>query len=79
MRGHWSSENSLRWVLDIVCREDHSRVRQGHADQNLAVVRRPALNLPRQDEATEVGLRAKRLKAAWSTDYLGRLLAYLAP
>lgn len=77
-RGHWAIENSLHWVLDIVFREDHSRVRQGYADQNLAVVRRLALNLLRQEETAKVGAKAKRLKAAWSTDYLAKVLAHLA-
>ena len=79
VRGHWGIENSLHWVLDIVFREDDSRVRQGYAAQNLAVVRRLALNLLRQEETATVGLKAKRLKAAWSTDYLAKILAHLAP
>ena len=78
VRGHWSIENSLHWVLDIVFREDHSRVRQGHAAQNLAVVRRLARNLLRQADTAKVGVKVKRLKAAWSTEYLGKVLAHLA-
>jgi predicted transposase YbfD/YdcC len=34
-RGHWSVENSLHWVLDVVFREDDSRVRRGNAAENL--------------------------------------------
>ena len=47
-RSHWSIENSLHWVLDMAFDEDHSRVRTGHADQNLAVMRHLALNLLKQ-------------------------------
>jgi predicted transposase YbfD/YdcC len=75
VRGHWGIENRLHWVLDIAFREDESRVRHGHADQNLAVLRRLALNLLRQDATAKIGVKAKRLKAGWDQDYLLKLLA----
>ena len=75
VRGHWGIENRLHWVLDIAFREDESRVRQGHADQNLAVLRRLALNLLRQDPTAKMGSKAKRLKAGWDHAYLLTLLA----
>ena len=43
VRGHWGIENGLHWVLDVVFREDDSRVRAGHAGENLALVRRVAV------------------------------------
>ena len=39
---------SLHWVLDVLFREDHSRLRKGHGAQNMAIVRYFALNLVRQ-------------------------------
>jgi predicted transposase YbfD/YdcC len=75
VRGHWGIENRLHWVLDIAFREDESRVRQGHADQNLAVLRRLALNLLRQETTAKLGTKAKRLKAGWDHDYLLKILA----
>jgi predicted transposase YbfD/YdcC len=75
IRGHWGIENRLHWVLDIAFREDESRVRQGHADQNLAVLRRLALNLLRQETTARMGTKAKRLKAGWDHAYLLKLLA----
>lgn len=74
VRGHWGSENRLHWVLDIAFREDESRVRHGHADQNLAVLRRLALNLLRQETTTRLGIKAKRLKAGWDHAYLHQIL-----
>jgi predicted transposase YbfD/YdcC len=72
-RFHWGIENSVHWVLDIAFREDESRVRTGHAPENLAVLRHIALNLLRRD-STPLGIKNKRLQAGWSTDYLVHLL-----
>jgi lactate dehydrogenase-like 2-hydroxyacid dehydrogenase len=45
VRGHWGVENQLHWALDVGLNEDQSRVRSGHAAQNLAALRKLALNL----------------------------------
>lgn len=73
VRLHWGIENSVHWVLDMVFREDESRVRKGHGPENLAVLRHIALNLL-HDDSTPLGIKNKRLKAGWNTDYLTHLL-----
>ena len=77
VRGHWDIENGLHWILDVAFRQDDSRVRSGNAQENIAALRRLALNLLRQDKTTKAGVRAKRLKAGWSGDYLLAILITL--
>jgi predicted transposase YbfD/YdcC len=75
IRSHWGIENSLHWVLDVAFSEDECRVRKDHAAQNLATLRKLALNLLRQDTKAKCGVKARRKMAGWDDDYLLRILA----
>ena len=74
VRGHWGVENKLHWVLDVQFREDQSRARAGYAAENLATLRRLALNVLRKETTKKRGIRGKQLNAGWDHDYLLRLL-----
>jgi len=74
-REHWGVENGLHWVLDLAFREDESRVRIGHAAENLGRIRQMALNLLKQDKSVKLGIKNKRLRAGWDEAYLRKLLA----
>jgi predicted transposase YbfD/YdcC len=69
IRGHWSIENQLHHVLDVSFNEDQSRVRTGHAAENLSRLRRLTANLL-QLNATTRSIRGQRKRCGWSDDYL---------
>ncbi len=73
VRGHWGIENSLHWCLDIGFREDESRARIDNAGINLAIVRHMAINLLKQEKTSKRGIKGKRLKAGWSSDYMEKI------
>ena len=74
VRSHWAVENKLHWVMDVCFREDHSRARAGYAAENLATLRRLALNLLKREKTKKRGIRGKQLNAGWDHAYLLRLL-----
>ena len=74
VRGHWSVENNLHWVLDVAFDEDRSRVRKDNAPENMAMLRHVALNLLKADTSTKVGIKTRRKMAGWSNEYLAHLL-----
>jgi predicted transposase YbfD/YdcC len=75
VRGHWSVENKLHWVLDVSFAEDQARQRKDHSAENFSRLRRIALNLLRRETTRKRGIKGKRLNAAWDHDYLLKLLA----
>jgi predicted transposase YbfD/YdcC len=74
VRGHWGVENKLHWVMDVCFREDQSRARTGYAAENLATLRRLALNLLKRERTKKRGIRGKQLNASWDHAYLLKLL-----
>jgi predicted transposase YbfD/YdcC len=74
VRSHWGVENKVHWVMDVTFREDLSRARAGYASENLATLRRLALNMLRKEKTKKRGIRGKQLNAGWDHPYLLRLL-----
>jgi len=75
IRAHWAIENSLHWVLDVTFREDECRVRDRTAAQNLAMLRKIALNLIKQHSTAKISLKARRKKAAWDDQYMTQIIS----
>ena len=74
VRAHWGIENGLHWVLDVAFLEDQSRIRAGHAAQNMATIRKIVLNAFNASKSRKGGIKAKRLQAGWDNAYLCEIL-----
>jgi predicted transposase YbfD/YdcC len=74
VRAHWQIENRLHWVLDVVLDEDLARARKDHAPENLARLRRFALNVLRANQDNG-STRGKIKRAGWDDAFLLNLLA----
>lgn len=76
-REHWAIENSLHWVLDVTMNEDMSRVRKDNAPQNLATIRRIAINLVKKQKIEMKGrpsVRRAMKRAAYLNSSLEEIL-----
>ena len=76
VRTHWSIENHLHWTLDVVFDEDGARSRKNYAPENLAVIRRLALNILRSHPMRR-SLNGKMQRAARRKDFLFELFAQM--
>jgi predicted transposase YbfD/YdcC len=76
VRGHWGIENGLHWVLDVIFREDDSRLKDRVAAENLGLLRRVVASLVRQD-ASKGSVSGKLLRAAWDDEFRLHLLHLL--
>jgi predicted transposase YbfD/YdcC len=73
IRGHWAIENGLHWVMDMMFRDDESRIRKDHAPANFTTLKHIAYNLIRRAPGKD-SLRLKRKIAAWDDHFLASLL-----
>ena len=75
-RAHWAVENSLHWVLDMVFREDESRIRQGGTPAIFNVFRQFANNLLRKVDS-KLSIKARRFQAALDDRFRQRVVFQL--
>ncbi len=74
IRAHWGIE-SLHWVLDVIFKEDQSRLRRGHGAQNMALIRRLAFNLVRAGRGKR-SIKTARKAAGWDPKFLASLILH---
>jgi len=74
VRGHWSIENNMHWVLDVAFREDRSRAQAEHAQANLGVLRRTALAMLKNAPGLTGSIHCRRQQTAWNEKTLGTVL-----
>lgn len=74
IRSHWGIENKLHWTLDVAFGEDASRKRTKNGPQNFAILSKIALNLLKNEKTLKLGVKSKRLEAAWNNHYLIKVL-----
>ena len=75
IRTHGEIENRVHWGLDVAMGADVNRTRKGESAQHLALIRKRALNLLRQEPSVTVGIAAKQKRAGWDHDYLLKMLS----
>jgi predicted transposase YbfD/YdcC len=75
-RTHWGIENRLHWVLDVHFAEDANRARKDNAPENLAILRRLALNILRT-LPHRASLRRKIKRAGWDNAFLMAALSHM--
>lgn len=68
VRAHWGIENGLHWVLDTTFDEDRARNRKDHGPENLAILRKLALNVLRTARPG-ISIRRKRKRSGWSDEF----------
>ena len=77
VRAHWAVENPLRWVLDVTMGEDSLRSRKDNGPENLALMRKPALNLARATPTRKKqSMRGKLKRAGWDNGFLLKLISF---
>jgi predicted transposase YbfD/YdcC len=75
-RSHWTIENQLHWVLDVHFNEDGNRARKDNAPENLAILRRLALNILRT-HPDPTPIRRKIKRAGWDNRFLMATLSHM--
>jgi len=70
IRSHWGIENGCHWSLDMIYRDDESRIREPNMRENFAWLNRFTLSLLKQHPDKKQSTVMKRRSCGWSDDFL---------
>lgn len=75
IRSHWSIENNLHWMLDVVFKEDSSLKKQGNSALNYNIIAKMALAMIERETESKSSKPQKRKRAALDDEFRSKLLA----
>ena len=70
IRSHWGIENGLHWSLDMIYRDDESRIREANLRENFAWHNRFTLSLLKLHPDKKQSTVMKRRSCGWSENFL---------
>ncbi len=76
IRNHWGVEN-FHWQLDVSFQQDKSRYRDRVGAQNLAILRKMALQALSQETSKKAGIATKQCAAACNPKYRAKVIENL--
>ena len=71
-RNHWGVE-SMHWMLDVLFKEDDSKLKKGNAPKIMLILRQLGLNLLKMDNS-KGSFKSKKRKFEWNNDYRDEML-----
>jgi predicted transposase YbfD/YdcC len=79
IRSHWGIENGCHWSLDMIYREDESRIREPNLRENFAWLNRFTLSLLKQHPDDKQSTMMKRRSCGWSDEFMLEVITGTAP
>lgn len=76
IREHWQIENGLHYKLDVGIKEEQCTIYHGYSDRNLSIMRKIVLKLLTNEKSNNHGVALKRMKAALSVQYTGKVVGF---
>jgi len=73
VRSHWTIENGLHWVMDVVFRDDECRIRKKNGPANFVILKHITHNILKSLNV-KMNMRVRRKRVGWDDDFLASAL-----